>query len=80
LHERIFVPLGMRDTGFSVPAAKLDRLATAHPGRSRNRGAQARPDPKDDLTAILMTQRGGFPLFSGVYLDFWTSVYQVIDY
>ena len=24
--ERIFEPLGMRDTGFSVPAAKLDRL------------------------------------------------------
>lgn len=33
--ERIFEPLGMRDTGFSVPAAKLDRLATSywtHPG------------------------------------------------
>jgi CubicO group peptidase (beta-lactamase class C family) len=30
LHERIFEPLGMKDTGFSVPAAKLDRLATAY--------------------------------------------------
>jgi CubicO group peptidase (beta-lactamase class C family) len=30
LHERIFEPLGMRDTGFSVPAAKLDRLATCY--------------------------------------------------
>jgi CubicO group peptidase (beta-lactamase class C family) len=30
LRERIFEPLGMRDTGFSVPAAKLDRLATAY--------------------------------------------------
>jgi CubicO group peptidase (beta-lactamase class C family) len=28
--ERIFEPLGMRDTGFSVPAAKLDRLATSY--------------------------------------------------
>lgn len=27
LWERIFEPLGMQDTGFSVPAAKLDRLA-----------------------------------------------------
>ena len=27
LQERIFAPLGMRDTGFSVPASKLDRLA-----------------------------------------------------
>ena len=30
LHERIFAPLGMNDTGFSVPAAKLDRFATAY--------------------------------------------------
>jgi CubicO group peptidase (beta-lactamase class C family) len=189
LRERIFVPLGMRDTGFSVPAAKLDRLATAYqadpetgalkldddvadskwrrppafpdaggglvstiddylvgqmmpdngkhgserilsrpsvetmttdqlaprqkavsgflPGYFDSRGwgfglsmvtkrddVAAVPgrfgcdggfgtswysDPKEDLTAILMTQRGGFPLFSGVYLDFWISVYQAID-
>ena len=30
LRERIFEPLGMKDTGFSVPAAKLDRLATSY--------------------------------------------------
>ncbi|MBC8037910.1 MAG: beta-lactamase family protein [Rhizobiales bacterium] len=28
--ERIFVPLGMKDTGFYVPESKLDRLATAY--------------------------------------------------
>lgn len=28
LHTRLFQPLGMPDTGFHVPAAKLDRLAT----------------------------------------------------
>jgi CubicO group peptidase (beta-lactamase class C family) len=28
--ERIFEPLGMKDTGFSVPAAKLDRLPTSY--------------------------------------------------
>ena len=28
---------------------------------------------------ILMTQCTAFPLFSGVYLDFWTSAYQAID-
>lgn len=28
LRERIFEPLGMKDTGFSVPADKLDRLAS----------------------------------------------------
>jgi CubicO group peptidase (beta-lactamase class C family) len=30
LQERIFAPLGMKDTGFSVPADKLDRLPTAY--------------------------------------------------
>jgi CubicO group peptidase (beta-lactamase class C family) len=30
LRERLFEPLGMKDTGFSVPAAKLDRLATCY--------------------------------------------------
>jgi CubicO group peptidase (beta-lactamase class C family) len=30
LRERLFAPLGMRDTGFSVPESKLDRLTTAY--------------------------------------------------
>jgi CubicO group peptidase (beta-lactamase class C family) len=30
LRERLFEPLGMKDTGFSVPAAKLDRLAISY--------------------------------------------------
>jgi CubicO group peptidase (beta-lactamase class C family) len=30
LRERIFEPLGMMDTGFSVPEASLDRLATSY--------------------------------------------------
>jgi CubicO group peptidase (beta-lactamase class C family) len=30
LQERIFTPLGMKDTGFSVPAEKLPRLATTY--------------------------------------------------
>lgn len=28
--ERLFEPLGMKDTGFSVPADKLDRLSTCY--------------------------------------------------
>jgi CubicO group peptidase (beta-lactamase class C family) len=28
--ERLFEPLGMKDTGFSVPAGKLDRLSTCY--------------------------------------------------
>jgi CubicO group peptidase (beta-lactamase class C family) len=30
LRERIFEPLGMKDTGFTVPAAKLDRFASCY--------------------------------------------------
>ncbi len=30
LRERIFEPLGMKDTGFSVPPGKLDRLAASY--------------------------------------------------
>jgi CubicO group peptidase (beta-lactamase class C family) len=30
LRERIFDPLGMKDTGFSVPTTSLDRLATSY--------------------------------------------------
>ena len=30
LRERIFAPLGMKDTGFSVPADKLDQFPTAY--------------------------------------------------
>jgi CubicO group peptidase (beta-lactamase class C family) len=30
LRDRIFKPLGMADTGFTVPGAKLDRLATCY--------------------------------------------------
>ncbi|MER5640459.1 serine hydrolase domain-containing protein [Kitasatospora sp. NPDC002227] len=40
LQERIFGPLGMRDTGFQVPAGSLDRLPTAY-----------RPDRAGSLTA-----------------------------
>jgi CubicO group peptidase (beta-lactamase class C family) len=30
LRERLFEPLGMKDTGFSVPASSIDRLATSY--------------------------------------------------
>jgi CubicO group peptidase (beta-lactamase class C family) len=190
LRERVFEPLGMTDTAFSVPAAKLDRLATSYQvnpntgalelydpveggqwsspppfpsaggglvstvddysafgrmmldrGRYGGKRLLSRPaveamttdqltpaqkamsgflpgyfdtrgwglgmsvvtrradlaavpgqfgwdgglgtswfsDPTEDVVAILMTQRSGFPLLSPVYLDFWTSVYQAID-
>ena len=56
LAERIFEPLGMDDTGFHVPEAKLDRLPTCY-GR----------DPFSGQLVVLDEARGGYasraPLF-----------------
>ena len=46
LRERLFGPLGMKDTGFSVPAAKLDRLATSYTTDATS-GALERYDAPD---------------------------------
>ncbi|MFM2301946.1 MAG: hypothetical protein RLZZ84_1682 [Pseudomonadota bacterium] len=46
-HQRIFMPLGMEDTFFAVPAAKIDRLTDCYtfvPGKGRvmyDRGAES---------------------------------------
>ena len=48
LRERIFAPLGMKDTAFSVPEAKLDRLATAY-----------WTDPATSKIAVFDEARGG---------------------
>jgi CubicO group peptidase (beta-lactamase class C family) len=57
LRERLFEPLGMKDTGFSVTAAKLDRLAAAY---------QANPQTKtldffDDPSASKWSRPPAFP-------------------
>lgn len=44
LRERIFDPLGMKDTGFSVPAEKINRLATSYASNSET-GALEVYDP-----------------------------------
>jgi CubicO group peptidase (beta-lactamase class C family) len=37
-------------------------------------------DPKEEMVAILMTQRlSDSPSPHSLYLDFWTSAYQAID-
>jgi CubicO group peptidase (beta-lactamase class C family) len=48
LRERIFEPLGMMDTGFSVPEEKLDRLTVCY-----------HTDPANGQTAVLDPARGG---------------------
>jgi CubicO group peptidase (beta-lactamase class C family) len=46
LRERIFEPLGMRDTSFSVPAAKLPRLAASYWVDAATGGLTLHDDPK----------------------------------
>jgi CubicO group peptidase (beta-lactamase class C family) len=46
--ERIFAPLGMKDTGFSVPATTVDRLATSY-----------EVDPRTGALALYDEAKGG---------------------
>jgi CubicO group peptidase (beta-lactamase class C family) len=57
LRERIFLPLGMKDTGFFVPAEKLDRVASIYQGDA----AAATAMPKDSG----ISQPPGFPSGGG---------------
>jgi CubicO group peptidase (beta-lactamase class C family) len=74
LRERIFEPLGMTDTGFSVPAGKLDRLTTFY-----------LPDPDtgeltvlDDPASSWWSTPPSFPDASGWLVstidDYWSFV------
>ena len=49
LRERILDPLGMADTGFTVPAEQLGRLTTAYRPRSRDRTAVGARRPRRQL-------------------------------
>jgi CubicO group peptidase (beta-lactamase class C family) len=45
LHERIFAPLGMKDTAFHVPQAKRDRFATSYVRDHATRKLKVFDDP-----------------------------------
>jgi CubicO group peptidase (beta-lactamase class C family) len=47
LRERIFEPLGMRDTGYTVPSAHLGRLAECTIADPATGALARRPDPRD---------------------------------
>jgi CubicO group peptidase (beta-lactamase class C family) len=49
LQERIFDPLGMKDTAFFVPAAKLDRFATSYWTSQRPGATEIHDEPKGGL-------------------------------
>jgi CubicO group peptidase (beta-lactamase class C family) len=71
-----------RGWGFGVSVITRRDDPASVPGRfgwDGGSGTSWWADPREEISAILMTQRAGFPLLSSVYLDFWTSVYQAID-
>jgi len=51
LRERIFAPLGMTDTGFYVPAGKLDRLPPSYMADPDTGALMVHDDPSDSLWA-----------------------------
>ncbi|MFD2082379.1 CubicO group peptidase, beta-lactamase class C family [Actinopolymorpha cephalotaxi] len=71
-----------RSWGFGLAVVTRRDSPSAVPGQfgwDGGLGTSWYSDPREGLTAILMTQRSGFPQLSEVYLDFWTSVYQTLD-
>lgn len=75
LEERIFRPLGMRDTFFHVPADKLDRLAQIYVSETPNYPIVLKPEDDEligDVTVPTNCPSGGGGLVStlGDYLNF----------
>jgi CubicO group peptidase (beta-lactamase class C family) len=70
LRERIFLPLGMKDTAFYVPAEKLDRVASVYQGDAAP-GAAAMPrDPEISKPPGMPSGGGGLYSTAGDYLRF----------
>ena len=68
--------------GFGMSVVTGRDSVCAVPGRfgwDGGYGTSWSSDPAEYVVAILMTQCAIFPLFSPVYLDFWTAAYQAID-
>jgi CubicO group peptidase (beta-lactamase class C family) len=62
LRQRVFEPLGMKDTGFYLPPAKVSRLALVHGGA--NGKATPPADRRGDPTVKPLGPSGGGGLFS----------------
>ena len=69
LRERIFEPLGMKDTAFYVPAEKLDRVATIYQGGAAGLTAMPR-DPEISKPPGLPSGGGGLYSTARDYLRF----------
>ena len=70
LHERIFEPLGMRDTYFNVPAEKADRLARDHLWDAERQQIVPMPDGLLPLPSGVTLFSGGGGLISTAK-DYW---------
>ena len=60
LHQRVFEPLGMVDTGFTVPASKVDRFAQLYAPKGSSSGTDAwltRNDSKEIIVAAPLASR-----------------------
>jgi CubicO group peptidase (beta-lactamase class C family) len=70
LRERVFQPLGMKDTAFYVPAEKLDRVATIYQ-RDATKGLAPMPrDPEISQPPGMPSGGGGLYSTAGDYLRF----------
>ena len=77
LQERLFGPLGMRDTGLQVPAAKLDRLASAYMMDPQKKELTFFDDARDSRwSKPLAFPRGGSALVSTV--DDYHAFYRML--
>lgn len=77
LHERLFEPLGMKDTAFSVSADRLDRVATAYKRDSGPTGEAIVADDPDGRWSVPPTfEDGGGGLVSTAddYLAFASAL------
>ena len=77
LRERIFEPLGMRDTGFSVPAEGLGRFATAYECDSGPAGeavVKDLPDGRFSRAATFESGGGGLVSTGRDYLAFASAL------
>jgi CubicO group peptidase (beta-lactamase class C family) len=70
LRERIFQPLGMKDTGFYVPADKLDRVASIYQGDAIGGAAAMPKDAGIGQPPGMPSGGGGLYSTAGDYLRF----------
>ena len=71
LRDRIFTPLGMNDTGFLVPEAKLPRVATIYAWDAKQGALAAQPrDPLISKMPGLPSGGGGLYSTAADYLHF----------